>query len=212
VNASFEYDGAGRREKKTINGSLTEFLYDGVNPVQETSGATVLANILTGLGIDEFFSRTDVSTGTTSSFLPDAVGSALTLADAAGAVQSEYTYESFGKATGTGASNSNPFQYTGRENDGTGLYHYRARYYHPALQRFVSEDPILHAGNPDIPYLTPRLIDDPMSLHTYAYVKNNPLLFTDPVGLSHQCINWKKFLACLGVFSPNYRGPAGGRL
>jgi YD repeat-containing protein len=48
VNASFVYDGLGRREAKTINGSLTEFLYDGVNPVQENSGAAVLANILPG--------------------------------------------------------------------------------------------------------------------------------------------------------------------
>ena len=41
----------GREErKKTINGSLTEFLYDGVDPVQETSGATILANMLSGAG------------------------------------------------------------------------------------------------------------------------------------------------------------------
>ena len=61
VSANFVYDGIGRREKKTINGSLTEFLYDGVNPVQETSGATVLANMLTGFEIDEFLTRTDVA-------------------------------------------------------------------------------------------------------------------------------------------------------
>src|SRR5436309_2130405 len=68
ANASFVYDGAGRRQKKTINGSLTEFLYDGLNPVQETSGATILANILTALGIDEFLTRTDMVVGTTSYF------------------------------------------------------------------------------------------------------------------------------------------------
>ena len=38
VNASFVYDRLGRREKKTINSNLTEFLFDGVNPVQETFG------------------------------------------------------------------------------------------------------------------------------------------------------------------------------
>jgi YD repeat-containing protein len=63
VNATFVYDGLGRREKKTINGNLTEFLYDRFNPVQETSGATVLANILPGLRIDEFLTRTDVVAG-----------------------------------------------------------------------------------------------------------------------------------------------------
>jgi len=42
----------------------------------------------------------------------------------------------------TGMS-SNPFQYTGRENDGTGLYYYRAQYYAPKLHRFLSEDKFL---------------------------------------------------------------------
>jgi RHS repeat-associated protein len=141
---------------------------DGVNPVQETSGATVLANILTGLGIDELFTRTDVPAATTSHLLPDALGSALALADSAGAVQTEYTYEPFGKTTVTGASNTNPFQYTGRENDGTGLYYYRARYYHPGLQRFISEDPIEFVGG---------------GINLYAYVANNPVIFSDPNGL-----------------------------
>src|SRR5438128_10422722 len=90
VNASFVYDGVGRRQKKMINGNLTEFLYDGVNPVQETSGVTVLANILTGLGIDEFLTRTDVGTGATNHLLLDALGSALGLADSAGTIQTEH--------------------------------------------------------------------------------------------------------------------------
>jgi len=140
LTSSFVYDGLGRRQQKTINGNSTEFLYDGVNPVQETSGAAVLANILPGLGIDEFLTRTAVVAGTTSNFLTDALGSPIAVTDTAGTVQTEYTYEPFGKTTVTGASNTNPYQYTGRENDGTGLYYYRARYYHPGLQRFLSED------------------------------------------------------------------------
>jgi len=59
VTASFVYDGLGRRQRKTINGTSTEFLYDGVNPAQKTSGATVLAHFLPGLGIDEFLAQTD---------------------------------------------------------------------------------------------------------------------------------------------------------
>ena len=137
VNASFVYDGAGRRQKKTVNGSLTEFLYDGVNPVQETSGTTVLANILPGLGIDEFLTRNDVVAATTSYLLTGALDSTVAPADNAGVIQTEYTYEPFGNSTATGSSNTNPYQYTGRENDSTGLYYYRARYYHPTLQRFM---------------------------------------------------------------------------
>jgi RHS repeat-associated protein len=105
-------------------------------------------------------------------------------------VQTEYTYDAFGKTTFTGASNDNPYQYTGRENDGTGLYYYRARYYHPELQRFISEDPILHAGNPDVPYMLPGLLRQPLSLHAYAYVDNKPLVFVDPVGLLGASGSW----------------------
>jgi RHS repeat-associated protein len=43
------------------------------------------------------------------------------------------------------ASSTNSFRYTGRENDGTGLAFFRARYYSPILQRFLSEDPIVLA-------------------------------------------------------------------
>jgi RHS repeat-associated protein len=167
VNASFVYDGLGRREAKTINGSLTEFLYDGLNPVQETAGATVLANILPGLGIDEFLTRTDVVAGVSSFFLTGALGSPVAVADNAGVVQTEYTYESFGRTTANGPLNSSSYQYTGRENDGTGLYYYRARYYHPALQRFISEDPIEFASG---------------DVNFYAYVGGNPINYGDPTG------------------------------
>src|SRR5439155_15328235 len=58
---TFQYDAFGRRASKTVVGTTTGFLYDGVNAVQELSGSTPVANRLTG-GVDEFFSRTD-STG-----------------------------------------------------------------------------------------------------------------------------------------------------
>jgi hypothetical protein len=38
TGATFVYDGLGRRQKKTIGASNTEFLYDGVNTVQEADG------------------------------------------------------------------------------------------------------------------------------------------------------------------------------
>jgi len=112
VSATFVYDALGRREKKTVNGSLTEFLYDGLNPVQETSGATILANILPGLGIDELLTRTDVVAGVSSHFLTDALGSPVAVTNNTGAVQTEYTYEPFGKTTFSGLSNSSSYQYT----------------------------------------------------------------------------------------------------
>ena len=109
-----------------------------------------------------------MAAGTTDTLLADALGSAVALADNGGTVQTEYTYEPFGGTTATGLSSTNPFQYTGRENDGTGLYYYRARYYHPGLQRFIREDPIEFLGG---------------DINLYAYVGNNPIGYLDPLGL-----------------------------
>jgi RHS repeat-associated protein len=164
--ASFVYDVLGRRSATTIKGERVQYLYDGMNPVQETNGAPVLANSLTGLGIDEYFNRTD-SSGS-QQVLADALGSTIALTDGNGSIQTEYNYEPFGRTTVSGASRTNPFQYTGRENDGTGLYYYRARYYHPTLQRFVSEDPIGFGGG---------------DVNIYLYVGNRPLSIGDPLGL-----------------------------
>ena len=162
VTASFQYDAVGRRRSKTIGGAQTTFLYDRDNVVQEQSSST--ANILAG-GLDEFFARSD-SSGT-SSLISDALGSAVALTDSSGAVQSQYSYDPFGNASISGTSSGNSSQYTGRENDGTGLFYYRARYYSSSLQRFISEDPIGLVGG----------------INEYAYVDDDPVNSVDPFGL-----------------------------
>ncbi len=77
------------------------------------------ANLLTGLGIDEYFTRSDA--GGTMAFLSDALGSTVGLMNSAGGIDTSYTYQPFGAATVNGTS-ANPYHFTGRENDGTGLY------------------------------------------------------------------------------------------
>jgi RHS repeat-associated protein len=57
--------------------------------------------------------------------------------------------------------------FTGRENDATGLFYYRARYYSPTLQRFVSQDPISFAGGDSL---------------LYGYAFQNPVNIRDPRG------------------------------
>ena len=101
--------------------------------MQEKQGATVSADSLTGLAIDERLSRG------ASTLLADALGSTVGLASG-GAVQTRYGYDPYGVSQVTGTASTNPFQFTGRENDtGTGLLNYRNRYYNPAWGRFVSE-------------------------------------------------------------------------
>jgi len=166
ATASFAYDATGRRNGKTINGTTTNFLYDGANAVQELAGGAPSANLLTGLGIDEVFSRTD-SLGTRS-FVTDALGSTVALTDGSGAVKTSYAYEPYGNITASGEVNANSAQYTGRENDNTGLYYYRARYYHPGFSRFVEKDPIGLAGGNNL----------------YAYVEGNPFSLRGSTGLA----------------------------
>ena len=85
-----------------------------------------------------------------------------------GAINTSYTYDPFGTASSSGAPSDNPYQYTGRENDGEGLQYNRARYYDPAIGRFISQDSLGIAG------------DGP---NLYWYGVNDPLDHVDPSGL-----------------------------
>ncbi|MEJ2696165.1 MAG: RHS repeat-associated core domain-containing protein [Candidatus Sulfobium sp.] len=166
LSASFEYDAIGRRIEKTINGVTTQYLYDGMDIVQEIQGGVVTANYIRTLNVDEPLARIQAD-GTVRYYQTDGLGSAIALADENGNVMTTYTYDPFGNVTISGEASDNPFQYTGRENDGTGLYYYRARYYSAELQRFISEDPIGIFGG----------------INSYSYTANSPINLTDPSGL-----------------------------
>lgn len=162
TTASFVYDALDRRIAKTINGATITYLYDGADIVTE-AGATN-ANYLSTLNIDEPIVRQTPSGN--EYYHTDDLGSTVALSNDAGAVTTHYTYSPFGSTTVTGPS-TNPFQFTGRENDGNGLYYYRARYYSPSHSRFLSEDPLeFDAGDPNL----------------YAYVFNSPTNFIDATG------------------------------
>jgi len=90
------------------------------------------------------------------------------LTDTTGTIQTtSYTYEPFGNSTASGLASTNSYQFIGRENDGTGLDYYRARYYNPTFQRFASEDQMgFAAGDPNL----------------YAYAGSAPTDVRDPSG------------------------------
>jgi RHS repeat-associated protein len=180
---SFQYDPFGRRTGKTVAGITTNYLYDGVNVAQEISGGSPIANLLSGR-INQAFTRTD-SNGT-ANLLTDALGSTLALTDSSGNSLAQYAYEPFGNTSLTSGSSTNEFEYTGRENDGTGLYYNRARFYNPSLQRFISEDPLGLSAGPNF----------------YAYAGNNPITRIDPFGLDWQIGvtgSWTVFGLTVGV-------------
>jgi RHS repeat-associated protein len=162
ASTSFQYDSFGRR---TLNAAGNNLLYEGADVGQEISAGTPVANRILG-GTDEFFNRTD-STGTYSP-ISDALGSVLALTNSSGNIITQYGYDPYGNTVGYGGTSANVFQYSGRENDGNGLYFYRARYYSPATGRFISEDPLGFGGG---------------DVNLYAYVGNNPINRIDPFGL-----------------------------
>jgi RHS repeat-associated protein len=157
--ASFTYDAMGRRTSKTVNGQKKTYLYDGSDLISETG-----AEYTFGPGIDQPLER---KSGQNEYYLADALGSVIGLADVTGAIKTSYNYSPFGKKQTTGAASSNPFAFTGREDDGTGYYYYRARYYSPDQKRFIAEDPLEFGGG---------------DTNFYTYVGGNPVNFTDPSG------------------------------
>jgi RHS repeat-associated protein len=139
--------------------------------------------------VDQILSRTDANG--TSYPITDFLGSTVALTDASGAVRTEYTYDPFGQTTATGDASTNSYQYTGRENDGaSGLYYYRNRYYSPALQRFISPDPLGWSAGANF----------------YSYVGNDPINFVDPLGLDKKR---KEPTKHVDDFSDRGKNPAG---
>ncbi len=207
LSASFAYDALGRRVSKTINGVKTEYQYDGNDITSEFVSGVATATYLRSLTIDDPFIRQSSSN---EYYHADALGSVLALTDQNGALQTNYAYDLFGSAAIVGPSTS-PFQYTGRENDVTGLYYYRARYYSPTNERFLTEDPMysplfntsncLANYSPSISRIieldrglaillrfrffraASGLTPNPQQLHLYAYANNDPVDKADPTGL-----------------------------
>jgi len=106
----------------------------------------------------------------------DHLGSATLTTDASGNRVGELHYTPYGITRYEWGSMLTDRRYTGQRWDpGLGLYDYRARYYHPALGRFVQADTVVpEPGNPQ-------------SLNRYAYVLNNPIRYNDPTGHAYEC-------------------------
>ena len=68
-------------------------------------------------------------------------------------------------------STPNNVLFNGQQQDATGLYYLRNRYYNPSTGRFLSHDPMLGHS------------EDPASLHRYTYASADPVNYIDPNGL-----------------------------
>ncbi len=163
------YNGDGLRVGKSVNASLTRYLYEydkvilELNALGDQTGRNVygLNLISRTFGEDTFFyfynGHADVT--------------ALLAAD--GTIAATYYYDAFGNIldqTGTVTSN---ILYAGYQYDPeTGLYYLNARMYDPVTARFIQEDSYLGSRN------------DALSLNLYTYCHNEPMMYSDPTGHS----------------------------
>jgi RHS repeat-associated protein len=190
--ATYQYDADGRRVSKVAPSGQTVYVYD--------AGGDVMAEY--GLVTDS---------GTTY-LTTDHLGSTRLLTDASGGVRKRYDYKPFGEEllagmNGRAAPDYNApniamppdamsRKFTGKERDAeTGLDYFGARYMSSAPGRFTKPDPLKwlawqYGTESDQRHFS-NFIGDPQNLNLYAYVRNNPLRFTDPTGM-YYCTGTKQ--------------------
>ena len=184
---TYKYDALGRRVQRTpSNGVSTNFIYDGQDVVKDINSDGTTVEYLNGPGIDNKIRQKGSTSSTTYYFSQDHLGSTTALTGTTGKLIERQTYDAYGNSAG---STRTRYGFTGRERDPlTGLHYYRARFYDPEVGRFMSEDPIGFIGG----------------INVYAYVENNPVIFSDPLGLQKGCCN-KTWSECWGQCIENHR-------
>lgn len=165
----FGYDPSGRRASRNDNGVTHRFVYDGDDLVGTLdAGSNVIAvNVFSGAVDEPLASNTG---GSTKLLYANHLGSVMGVADGTTLTHS-YAYTPYGQTIPGSSPDSAPFRYTGREKDADNLYYYRARYYAPNLQRFLSTDPIGLEGGYGL----------------YGYADADPVSNADPYGDCPMC-------------------------
>ncbi|MBD8388704.1 RHS repeat domain-containing protein [Dysgonomonas sp. BGC7] len=120
----------------------------------------------------------DMETGEYHFYITDHLGNNRLVAKADGTVVQKNHYYPFGMEFAENSGDSDqPYKYNGKELDkmhGLNMYDYSARYYEPAIGRFITVDP---------------LAEKYYSISPYAYVANNPIKFVDTDGRKIKIVN-----------------------
>ena len=166
---SFTYDAEGLRTSKTVNGEKTVFVWDGDQLVMELSeSGKVQKRFIRGNDLV----YADKGNNTKKQYyVTDPYGNVVQLTDESGKVIKTYEYDSSGNEVNKDAKDENPFRYCEEYYDKeTEEIYLRARYYEPAVGRFLTRD--TYTGEED----------EPLSLHLYTYCENDGVNMIDPSG------------------------------
>lgn len=176
----FMYDGKGSRVK-TIRDGVTTYEFRSAQglllaELQKRPGYyDELKEHMYVAGKEVAEQRTQFSGSTTQGiswlfFQPDAAGTPISSTWAGGGLVFKENYHVFGKRIVGAANGYTNLAFGGHRQVEPDLIHMGARYYNPALGRFLSIDP--KDGDPS----------DLHSLNRYAFANNNPYRFVDPDG------------------------------
>ena len=101
------------------------------------------------------------------------INSSSVITDANGNVMARMVYLPFGELSQANSSGGDivTSKFTGQEYDEElGLYYFGARYYDPAIGRFISADSIVPSAS------------DAQAFNRYTYARDNPIVYVDPTG------------------------------
>jgi RHS repeat-associated protein len=159
ITSSFAYDAYGRRVGKSVSGVGTRSYQWSGWSARGGSGAGGAFGRTEGLDDHQRLGGNVA--------VSDHLGSVVGLLDNSGQLAQQRSFDPFGQQVSSTNGAVSPYGFTGLESDESGLLYARNRYYSPLLGRFISEDPIGFAGGSNF----------------YAYCGNDPVNFTDPLGL-----------------------------
>jgi len=165
-----KYNGEGYRVEKTVNGTLTRYLYEYDKVVLEVDGN----GNQTGRNIYGTNLLMRSTGGQSYYYMYNGHADVTALINVTtGHVDATYYYDAFGNIIESTGDVNNNITYAGYQYDKeTGFYYLNARMYDPKIARFLQEDTYLGDTS------------DTLSLNLYTYCVNNPLIYYDPTGHS----------------------------